>query len=239
MNSSLDRLQKAFNYQFSDSSLLELALTHRSKGSKNNERLEFLGDAVLGAVIASELYRRFPKASEGELTRLRASLVKGDSLAKLGAGLNLGDYLRLGSGELKSGGFRRASILECSMEAIIGAVYLDSDSETAYQFVLDLYGERLSSVSPGDELKDPKTRLQEFLQSRKQPLPLYDLIKVEGEAHAQTFYIECKIEDQDVVVSGVGGSRRKAEQAAAKKMLSVILDKSKRKRSTVEGDGRE
>ncbi|MFC1747263.1 ribonuclease III [Pseudomonadota bacterium] len=229
MNQPIDRLLRALDYQFLDQSLLEQALTHRSMGSTNNERLEFLGDAILGAVVAAELYQRFPRSTEGELTRLRAALVKGDSLAEIGFELDLGDYIRLGTGELKSGGFRRASILACAIEALIGAVYLDSGSEAARQLILKLYAERLKNVSPEDELKDPKTRLQEFLQSKKQSLPIYELIKVEGEAHAQTFYIECKVEGLDLAVQGKGVSRRKAEQAAAKEVLSLVNKKSGKK----------
>lgn len=229
MNQPIDRLLRLIDYQFSDHSLLEQALTHRSMGSANNERLEFLGDAILGAVIAAELFQRFPKSSEGELTRLRATLVKGDSLAEIGLELDLGNYIRLGSGELKSGGFRRASILACAIEALIGAVYLDGGSESSRKLILRLYANRLENVSPEDELKDPKTRLQEFLQANKQPLPVYDLIKVEGEAHAQTFYIECKVDGLERAIQGEGVSRRKAEQAAAKEVLSLITDDSGKK----------
>ena len=222
MNPPLDRLLRALNYRFNDSALIEQALTHRSVGHRNNERLEFLGDAILGCVIAEELYRRFPDASEGELTRLRAALVKGDSLAEIGRALSLGDHVRLGSGELKSGGFRRGSILACAVEALIGAVYLDGGFVAAQQFVMSLYQQRLVNVSPEDELKDPKTRLQEFLQSRKLPLPRYELVKVEGEAHNQTFYVECVTESLQERIPGHGSSRRKAEQSAAKKMLKIL-----------------
>ena len=232
MNPSFDRLLRALNYRFQDASLVEQALTHRSVGHHNNERLEFLGDAILGCVIAEELYRRFPAASEGDLTRLRATLVKGDTLAEIGKGLVLGDYIRLGSGELKSGGFRRGSILACAVEALIGAVYLDGGFDAAKPLVLGLYQDRLGSVSPEDELKDPKTRLQEFMQSRKLPLPLYDLVKVEGEAHIQTFYIECVVETMKERISGHGSSRRKAEQSAAKKMLKILTEAAGRSAST-------
>ena len=231
MNPSFDRLLRALNYRFQDSSLVEQALTHRSVGHHNNERLEFLGDAVLGCVIAEELYRRFPAASEGELTRLRATLVRGETLAEIGKGLSLGDYIRLGSGELKSGGFRRGSILACGVEALIGAVYLDGGFAAARTLVLALYQERLESVSPEDELKDPKTRLQEFLQSRKLPLPRYDLVKVEGESHNQTFYVECVAEALKEPIPGHGSSRRKAEQSAAKKMLKILSEAPRRSAS--------
>ncbi len=232
MNQPADRLLRALGYQFSDVSLLNLALTHRSKGGTNNERLEFLGDAILGAVIAAELYQCFSASSEGDLTRLRATLVKGDTLAEIGLELSLGDYIRLGSGELKSGGFRRASILACAVEALIGAVYLDSGFEAARQLILKLYRERLKNVSPEDELKDPKTRLQELLQSKQKPLPVYSLLRVDGEDHAQTFYIECIVDGMDAAIQGKGISRRKAEQAAAKKMLSLICAKPTNKNSS-------
>lgn len=231
MNPSLDRLLRALNYRFQDSSLVEQALTHRSVGHHNNERLEFLGDAILGCIIAEELYRRFPEASEGDLTRLRATLVRGETLAEIGKGLALGDYVRLGSGELKSGGFRRGSILACAVEALIGAVYLDGGFDVARELVLALYQGRLESVSPEDELKDPKTRLQEFLQSRKLPLPRYDLVKVEGEAHNQTFYVECVAETLKEPIPGTGNSRRKAEQSAAKKMLKILAEATSRSAS--------
>ncbi len=228
MNPPLDRLLKRLNYHFNDASLVEQALTHRSVGHRNNERLEFLGDAVLGCVIAEALYNRFPAASEGELTRLRATLVKGDSLADIGKELSLGDYVRLGSGELKSGGFRRGSILACAVEALIGAAYLDGGYSAASELILVLYQKRLDSISPEDELKDPKTRLQEFLQSRKLPLPSYELVKVEGEAHNQTFYVECMAEMLKERIPGHGSSRRKAEQGAAKKMLKILSEAADR-----------
>jgi len=220
--SPLDRLSRALNYQFKDAALLEQALTHRSVSSHNNERLEFLGDAVLGCVIADELFQRFPKASEGELTRLRASLVKGDTLAKIGHELELGDCLRLGSGELKSGGHRRSSILACAVEAIIGAAWIDSGFDAARALVARLYESRLAEVSPAAAHKDPKTRLQELLQSRKQPLPVYELLAVEGEAHDQTFRISCKVEGEARAVEGSGSSRRKAEQDAARRAYEMI-----------------
>ena len=228
MNPPLDRLLKQLNYHFHDAALVEQALTHRSVGHRNNERLEFLGDAVLGCVIAEALYSRFPMASEGDLTRLRATLVKGDSLADIGKELSLGDYVRLGSGELKSGGFRRGSILACAVEALIGAAYLDGGYSAAGELILALYQKRLDSISPEDELKDPKTRLQEFLQSRKLPLPSYELAKIEGDAHNQTFYVECTAEMLKERISGHGSSRRKAEQSAAKKMLKILTEAADR-----------
>ena len=171
MNRPLDRLIRQLDYHFSDPELLDSALTHRSVGSRNNERLEFLGDAVLSFVIASALYRRFPDADEGTLSRLRATLVKGETLAKLARELELGEYLRLGSGELKSGGFRRDSILADALEAVVGAVYLDGGIDEASRLVYALYANRLAAVTPGANLKDPKNRLQEYLQGRRHALP--------------------------------------------------------------------
>ena len=209
-------------YEFKDSSLCELALTHRSCGKRNNERLEFLGDSILNFVIAEDLYARFPQAREGELSRLRAGQVKGETLAEIARELNFGDYLRLGSGELKSGGFRRDSILADSVEAVIGAVYLDSDMETARALVLGWYKERLEKINLKKSQKDSKTRLQEFLQSRRQPLPNYELVKVEGEAHEQTFYILCHVEMLPKATKGKGSSRREAEQEAARAAIELL-----------------
>lgn len=223
MLSPQDKLCKAIAHQFKDEALLQQALTHRSVSNQNNERLEFLGDAVLGCVIADELFGRFPKASEGQLTRLRASLVKGETLAKIGAELSLGDCILLGSGEMKSGGHRRASILACAVEAIIGAVYIDGGFADAQKLIVQMYETRLAQVSPEQAHKDPKTRLQEFLQSRQKPLPDYQLLKIEGEAHAQTFYVLCHVDGMSGPVSGTGRSRRKAEQDAARKAYDMII----------------
>ncbi|MCP4598884.1 ribonuclease III [Neptuniibacter sp.] len=215
-------LARRIGHNFSDESLFELALTHRSCGKKNNERLEFLGDSILNFVIADDLFARFPSAKEGELSRLRARMVKGVTLSEVARELGLGDYLRLGSGELKSGGYRRDSILADAVEAIIGAIYLDSDMETARSYILSWFDERLKNLDMNESLKDSKTRLQEFLQSRRLPLPTYDLIKVEGEAHAQTFYIECQVQGVDKAPKGTGSSRRQAEQEAAKSALIAL-----------------
>jgi ribonuclease-3 len=218
----LDKLTKVLAYRFNDRSLLELALTHRSVSERNNERLEFLGDAILGHVIAEQLFSRFPQASEGELTRMRANLVKGETLAKIGHELELGGCLRLGSGELKSGGFRRGSILACAVEAIIGAVSLDGGYEAARTLIEKLFATRLEEVNPEVELKDPKTRLQELLQARKQSLPRYEQLRVEGDAHEQTFYVACHVEGLAEPTLGEGASRRKAEQKAARKAYELI-----------------
>lgn len=218
----LARLQRKLEYKFKTPELLEVALTHRSASSNNNERLEFLGDSVLGQIISIELYQRFPQAREGELSRLRASLVKGETLAKIAAELELGNYLKLGSGELKSGGFRRESILADALEAVFGAVYLDSDRQTTHDFVLQFFIDRLAQCDPDSILKDPKTRLQEYLQSRGAPLPEYEVVAIDGDAHAQTFTIACHVPELDKPVQAVGSSRRKAEQATAEQALKQL-----------------
>lgn len=218
----LDTLCRNLGYRFRDPGLLEMALTHRSVGSHNNERLEFLGDAVLSFVISAELYRRFGNVNEGTLSRLRASLVKGDTLALIALDLKLGDCLNLGSGELKSGGYRRESILADALEAIFGAVYLDSDIERARQLILELYEEKIDAVQPAANLKDPKTRLQEFLQARRLPLPTYSVTAMEGEAHEQTFTVSCTVEGLSEPTIAAAASRRKAEQAAAELALRAL-----------------
>lgn len=222
-----DKILKVFNYDFNDDSLLSLALTHRSIGSSNNERLEFLGDSILGMVISSELYQRFPAEREGVLTRLRSSLVKGATLSKIAAELDLGDFIKLGSGELKSGGFRRASTLADVVEAILGAIYLDSRSEYGIscveKIILDLFASRLDSCEPDGVLKDPKTRLQEYLQAKNAALPTYSVVSISGKEHQQTFKVSCSIEGYSNNVVATGASRRKAEQAAAEKALGSLI----------------
>ncbi len=215
-------LSRRIGHSFTDEALFELALTHRSCGKKNNERLEFLGDSILNFVIADDLFERFPKAKEGELSRLRARMVKGVTLSEVARELGLGDYLRLGSGELKSGGYRRDSILADAVEAIIGAIYLDSDMDTARGFILSWFKDRLEKLDLNESMKDSKTRLQEFLQSRRLALPEYELMNVEGEAHAQTFYIDCQVDGLKKVAKGIGNSRRQAEQEAAKNALIAL-----------------
>lgn len=216
------RLQRALGYSFRDESLLLLALTHRSFGGGNNERLEFLGDSIVNMVIAEYLYHHFPAAREGQLSRLRARLVKGVTLAELAREFELGEYLRLGSGELKSGGFRRDSILADALESVIGAIYLDSDFATCRGQILSWFDSRLQHLTLRDTNKDPKTRLQEYLQSRQQPLPRYEVIDVEGEAHAQTFYVECHVAIPEGKTRGQGSSRRVAEQQAAEAALKAL-----------------
>ena len=219
---SLDGLSRTLGYSFKDPDLLQAAVTHRSAGSKNNERLEFLGDAVLGHVIAEWLYAEFPEASEGQLSRLRASLVKRETLADIARNLAVGDYLRLGSGELKSGGFRRDSILADALEALFGGIVLDSGFESCRAIIHHLFAGRIDQLSAGDELKDPKTRLQEYLQSRKLDLPVYQVIEVSGKSHSQQFVVECRVDSVQQCSKGAGSSRRRAEQTAAEAMLEQL-----------------
>ena len=222
MTDALDNLCRKLDYRFSDSALLQQALTHRSVGRHNNERLEFLGDSILSFVISTELYHRFPEIDEGRLSRIRASLVKGETLAQLAMELSLGDYLHLGSGELKSGGFRRESILADALESVFGAVYLDADIATAERLILRLFARRLEKLDPDVALKDPKTRLQEYLQSQQHPLPVYEVVDVRGKAHNQQFTISCSVEILPKPVVAEGTSRRKAEQNAAEKVLRKL-----------------
>ncbi|MBZ9537929.1 ribonuclease III [Modicisalibacter tunisiensis] len=219
MSTSQQAFSRRIGHDFRDPALLELALTHRSYGGDNNERLEFLGDSIVNFVIGEALFQRFPQAREGQLSRLRARLVKGLTLAELAREFELGEQLRLGSGELKSGGFRRESILADAMEAVIGAIYLDAGMDAVKARILAWYGTRLESINLHDTQKDPKTRLQEFLQSRQSPLPRYEVVSVEGEAHAQTFTVECHVAMLDEHTLGVGSSRRHAEQQAAEQAL--------------------
>lgn len=222
MSHPLTRFSRRIGHQFASPELLELAVTHRSYGGKNNERLEFLGDSIVNFVIAEALFKQFPDAREGQLSRLRARLVKGQTLAELAREMQAGDYLRLGSGEMKSGGHRRDSILADTVEAVIGAIYLDAGMQTARERVLDWFAERLEAINLKDTQKDPKTRLQEFLQSRHQALPHYEVVSVEGEAHEQTFTVVCQVALLDELTRGVGSSRRHAEQQAAEAALAMI-----------------
>ncbi len=217
-------LSVKLGYDFKDISLLEHALSHRSFGKNNNERLEFLGDAALNFIIASVLYQLFPFAKEGDLSRLRASLVKGEALATIATQFDLGRYLRLGLGEQRSGGASRSSIQSDAVEAIIGAIYLDSDFKTCEAVILQWYDSMLDTIKTPQELKDPKTRLQEYLQAKKFPLPKYDILETSGEAHNQVFYIECKVDGLSYKSLGVGSSRRKAEQDAAQKYYEQLHD---------------
>jgi ribonuclease-3 len=212
-------LQENLGYQFADPELLALALSHRSCGNSNNERLEFLGDSILNHIIAAELYRRFPDSREGELSRMRASLVRGETLAELAREVDLGLVLRLGPGEMKSGGRHRNSILADTLEAIVGAMLLEAGLETCRNHVLRLFAERLDQLSPKDLAKDAKTRLQEFLQGRGKSLPDYQLISVEGEDHCQQFAVSCELQEYQMRMRGEGSSRRRAEQEAARLAL--------------------
>lgn len=219
------RLQRALGYEFADPALLELALTHRSAGNRNNERLEFLGDSIVNHIIAEALFQKFPAAHEGDMSRMRASLVKGDTLAELARELELGEHLILGSGERKSGGRRRGSILADAFEAVVGAILLDSGVDTCRQRVLTWFDERLAGLDlkEGGADKDPKTRLQEYLQGRRKPLPQYELLGVLGDDHNQQFQVACRVSKPVLVVEGTGSSRRKAEQAAAKTALERLV----------------
>lgn len=209
-------------YSFSDSSLLDEALTHRSYGADNNERLEFLGDGILNFVIADQLFKAYPEVQEGDLSRLRATLVNKESLAEIANHLKLGDVIQLGSGELKSGGFRRPSILADAVESIFGAVYCDGGFEPCRALIIRLYSERLASKTDLQSLKDPKTQLQELVQSRRFALPEYQVTRITGQAHAQMFHVNCSVQEMHIEVSGEGKSRRKAEQVAAEKAIIQV-----------------
>jgi ribonuclease III len=219
---ALPVLQTRISYQFVQLELLQQALTHRSFSASNNERLEFLGDSVLNFIIAHQLYNLFPDLPEGDLSRLRAKLVKESSLAELATELHLGDALKLGEGELKSAGWRRPSILADALEAIVGAVYLDGGFDAAQQVVALLYRDKLNTIDPKAIDKDAKSQLQEYLQSKKMELPEYQVVSIEGEAHAQTFTVQCFIKKLKLTTTGVGTSRRVAEQQAAKLAMDNI-----------------
>lgn len=215
-------MRDALGYECRQTALLEAALTHRSAGGAHNERLEFLGDAVLNCVVATLVFREFAAADEGDLSRFRASLVSGEALAVIAAEIELGDQLRLGSGELKSGGFRRKSILADALEALFGAIYLDGGFDAAAQVIERLFAPRLDRLPSAADLKDPKTRLQERLQAQGLPLPVYVVESVSGEAHNQEFQVACSVAALDLRTIGVGASRRRAEQAAAQSLLTML-----------------
>ena len=215
-------LCRRLEYRFADPALLQRALTHRSHGALNYERLEFLGDSVLNFTISTDLYDRFPELSEGELTRLRASLVKKETLAELARELNLGDCLALGGGELKSGGFDRDSILADAMEAVLGAVYRDGGIVAAQTVVQRLYQHKLAGLQAGGVPKDAKTRLQEYLQQQGSPVPLYNVVDISGDPHNQTFVVECHVNGLNQPTRGEGNTRRLAEQRAAAMALDVL-----------------
>ena len=227
VNDAENWCKEVLNYQFSDSGLLMRALTHRSASSDHNERLEFLGDAVLDLAISGSLYESRPNAREGGLSRLRAELVRKESLAELAAASGLARYILLGGGERRSGGRQRDSVLANALEAVFGAILLDGGYDAASRVILEFYGERLASLPDEEALKDAKTRLQEFLQARHNPPPEYELLVVSGAAHAQTFEVVCRIieagaETPRLETKGEGSSRRRAEQAAATRALEEL-----------------
>ena len=224
-------LERRLGHAFADPQLARQALTHRSHGAPHNERLEFLGDSLLNCAVATLLYDRFPNLPEGDLSRLRAGLVNQTSLSEVATTLGLGERLLLGEGELKSGGFRRPSILADSVEALLGAIYLDGGFAAVRSVVEKALAERLQDPAALPLAKDPKTALQEHLQGRKLPLPRYVVLRTEGEAHEQTFVVECRVEGLDGVAAGQGASRRAAEQAAAQGMLQQLEKTPKRKKS--------
>ncbi|MDD5176964.1 MAG: ribonuclease III [Sterolibacterium sp.] len=219
------RLEQALGHVFSQRGLLQQALTHRSHGTSHNERFEFLGDSILNCVVAAFLFEHFPTLREGEMSRLRATLVRQETLFEIAQSLSLGNYLLLGEGELKSGGFRRPSILADALEALFGAVYLDAGFECASTVIIQLFQSLLARIDPRQATKDPKTALQELLQGRHLPLPQYALQVTRGEAHAQEFEVECRIPDLEIRAVGSGASRRAAEQEAARRACEMIIAK--------------
>jgi ribonuclease-3 len=218
----LSWVEDSFGYVFLQPALCHAAVTHRSAGADHNERLEFLGDSVLNCSVARLLYDANPQVDEGALSRLRATLVSGESLAQIAVELGLGEYLRLGLGELKTGGFRRASILADALEAILGAIFVDSGFEAAAAVVARIIGPRLVELPAADTLKDPKTRLQEALQAHGLALPVYTLTAVAGDPHLQSFTVSCEVPIFGLTAVGEGGSRRRAEQLAATKLLELL-----------------
>ncbi|MFI4937573.1 MAG: ribonuclease III [Candidatus Berkiellales bacterium] len=224
LTDKLHYLEQKLGYHFQDKALLVQALTHKSAGAMHNERLEFLGDAVLNFVVADLLYQQFPKAKEGDLTRARASLVNKTALFEIAQTFSIGEYLQLGLGEQRSGGFRRESILADALEAIIGAIYLEGNFKSTYQCIHDWFSPRIATLNPENHAKDPKTELQEWLQANQKSLPQYQVIAIEGEPHAQIFTIRCEIPDLSIMVQGTGTSRRISEQIAARKVLELLHD---------------
>ncbi|UTW47247.1 ribonuclease III [Bacterioplanoides sp. SCSIO 12839] len=222
MNNPFLKLSQRLGHTFTDQSLVELALTHRSKGVQNNERLEFLGDSILSLVISEDLYQRFPEAKEGKLSRLRARIVKGKTLAEVAKEFELGDFLLLGSGELKSGGHKRDSILADAVEALIGAIYLDAGIDVVRERVLAWFASRLDNLSLEDPIKDPKTQLQEIQQAAGSRLPKYEVLSVDGPTNEQVFTVTCFIPEIDAPVEAEGSSRRNAEQTAAAVVLKQL-----------------
>ena len=218
----MEKLQKNIDYKFKNISLLKKALTHRSVGKQNNERLEFLGDSVLGSIISRELFQRFPSIDEGQLSRLRSHLVRGKTLAKLAKEIQLSEQLILGQGELKSGGFCRESIQADAFEAILGAIFLDSDYLTVNRVILKLYKELLDQTNPEESHKDFKTQLQEALQKRGSDLPQYDLIETSGKDHNAVFSVQCSLANENIQVEKSAKSIKRAEQACAEALLEKL-----------------
>lgn len=216
------QLAGALGHSFDNQALLQTALTHRSYGTPHNERFEFLGDSVLNCVVADALFKRYPDLPEGDLSRLRANLVRQEALHRLALGLKVGDCLRLGEGELRSGGHQRPSILADALEALFGAIYLDAGFAAAQAVIARLYQPLFEELTPGQGQKDAKTRLQEWLQGRKKPLPRYQLLEASGAAHAQRFEVACEIENPPLRTLGHGSSRRIAEQVAADNALKAL-----------------
>lgn len=216
------RLQQALGYVFTRPDLLAQALTHRSYGAVNNERLEFLGDSVLNCSIARALYDAFPSLPEGSLSRLRANLVRQETLAEIAMTLKLGESLRLGEGEMKSGGFRRPSILADALESLFGAIFLDAGFDAAERVVRRLFDPLVARIDPRASGKDPKTQLQELLQARRLPLPEYRLVDTRGEAHDQSFIVDCVLSRPALTTRGIGKSRRAAEQEAARQACEAL-----------------
>jgi ribonuclease-3 len=211
-------------YRFRDTELLALALSHRSLGRLNNERLEFLGDSILNFVVSARLFKIKTSGNEGDLSRLRARVVRGETLADLANGLKLGDYIKLGEGELKSGGYKRKSILADALEALLGAIYLDGGFEACEKVIEHVIAPVIQNLPDAEELKDPKTRLQEYLQSKGLALPEYRLLSDEGPPHRKNFLVQCSSENAGFSVTGEGRSRRKAEQMAAAAALQAVRD---------------
>lgn len=227
MKKAASWLANTLQYRFESAELLQQALTHRSASHRNNERFEFLGDAVLGFIISDIVYRLHPDAPEGDLSKLRASLVKDESLAELALGLGLGEHLILGSGEHKTGGHRRESILADALEAIFAAVFLDSGIDAAKTVIERVYEQRIMNLPDIADLRDPKTRLQEWLQARKMVLPIYDLVGESGKDHNKRFTISCTVGDRAATTEGTSTTRRKAEQRAAQEMFTLISEKQR------------
>ena len=218
----LEWVERSFGYVFLQPALCYAAVTHRSAGAEHNERLEFLGDGILNCCVARLLYDAHPLADEGALSRFRATLVSGETLAQIAGELKLGPHLRLGMGELKTGGFRRASILADALEALLGAIFLDSGFDAAAAAVARIIGPRMADLPAADTLKDPKTRLQEALQAHGLALPVYTLTAVAGDPHVQSFTVSCEVPIFELAAVGEGGSRRRAEQLAAAKLLELL-----------------